>query len=56
MGDDEQRLLWIRQRHLSKQAGRSTSLLMMLLVASATSAGLVFYLVRRLAKVERAAR
>jgi CHASE3 domain sensor protein len=55
MGDDEQRLLWIRQRHLSKQAGRSTSLLMMLLVASATSAGLVFYLVRRLAKAQRAA-
>ena len=55
MGDDEQRLLWIRQRHLSKQAGRSTSLLMMLLVASGTSAGLVFYLVRRLAKAQRVA-
>ena len=55
MGDDEQRLLWLRQRHLSVQAGRSTALLFTLLLASAASAGLVFYIVRRLARIEQAA-
>jgi CHASE3 domain sensor protein len=52
MADDEHRLLWIRQDQLSKQAGRSTNLLFLLLMASAASALLVLYLVRRVAKLE----
>ena len=56
MGDDEHRLLWLRQRHLSEQARQSTTLLFVLLLTTAAAAGLVFYLVRRLASIERAAR
>ena len=55
MADDEHRLLWIRQHQLSKQAGRSTTLLFVLLFASAAAALLVLYLVRRLAALEQRA-
>ena len=52
MGDDEQRLLWIRQRQFTKEAGRSATLLYTLLAASAGSGLFVLYLLRRLSKVE----
>jgi CHASE3 domain sensor protein len=52
MGDDEQRLLWIRQRQYTKDAGRSTALLYTLLAASAACALFVLFLLRRLSKIE----
>lgn len=53
MGDDEHRLLWIRQRQFTKEAGRSTALLYTLLTASAASAIFVLYLLRRLTNIEK---
>lgn len=52
MGDDEHRLLWIRQRDFTKTAARSTTLLYTLFAASVLCAGLVLYLLRRLSKAE----
>ena len=52
MDDEEQRLLWLRRRDASKEAGRTSFMLFALLAASAACGGLVFYLVQRLAKVE----
>jgi CHASE3 domain sensor protein len=52
MADEEHRLLWIRQRELSKQAGRSTLLLRLLVLVSVAVAAAVIYLLRRTARVE----
>lgn len=52
MGDEEHRLLWMRKREASRQAGRNTALLFGLLGASVICSGAMFYLLRRLAKVE----
>ena len=52
MDDEEHRLLWLRRREAAAQAGRTSLLLFGLLGASAAVGGLVFYLVRRLMKVE----
>ena len=52
MGDDEHRLLWIRQRDFSNAAARSTTLLYTLFAASALCGVLVLYLLRRLSRVE----
>jgi CHASE3 domain sensor protein len=52
MSDDQHRLLWMRQRQFTKEAGRSTALLYTLLGASALSSLLVLFLLRRLLKVE----
>ena len=52
MGDEAQRLLWLRRQEASRQADRTSLLLFALLGASAACGGLVFYLVQRLMKVE----
>ncbi len=52
MADEEQRLLWLRQQQLKKEAGRTTLLLAGLVAASAACGALVLYLLRRLSKLE----
>lgn len=52
MAGDEQRLLWLRQQALTKQTGRSTDVLAVLIAAGALCAGLVLYLLRRISQLE----
>ena len=52
MDDEEHRLLWMRQREASKQAGRNTGLLFAVLGLSVLCGAAVLYLVRRLSRVE----
>lgn len=52
MGDEEHRLLWMHKREASRQAGRNTILLFTLLGASVLCSATLFYLLRRLSKVE----
>jgi hypothetical protein len=50
--DEEQNLLWTRQRQATLQPGRATTLLLGLVGASFACAGLVFFLVHRLSRME----
>jgi CHASE3 domain sensor protein len=52
MADEEQNLLWSRQRTATLQARRATTLLGGLVVASFACAGLVYFLVHRLSRIE----
>jgi hypothetical protein len=52
MGDEEQRLLWIRQQKLAKETGRSTILVVGLVAASIACAAMILYLLRRLHRLE----
>jgi CHASE3 domain sensor protein len=52
MSDDERRLVWVRQRNLSNQARRSTAILWLLAAGSALCGAGLFYLLKRLSRVE----
>ena len=52
MDDEEHRLLWIRQQDMQRQAGRSTTLLWILLVTSGVFAAVLLYLLHRLSRLE----
>lgn len=52
MGDEEHRLLWIRQQAFSKHARRNTVLLWLMVVGSGAIAAALFYLMRRLSRIE----
>jgi hypothetical protein len=52
MADEEQNLLWTQPREATLQAGRATKLLTGLVAASLACAGLVYFLVHRLSRLE----
>lgn len=52
ISNDEQRLLWLRQRQLKSEATQSTLLLVALVAVSAACGAMVLYLLHRLSKLE----